>query len=246
MQASDGDLSSSVNVTVNVVEPSDYLYRVNAGGEDVGDYLGITAAPGTIPGLVLSGDIGGTVDIRDDADIPDEVDMSNVDPSLPEELFQTTLWTTEGGPGYNWDFTVPDGTYLVDLHWMEHNFEVITAPGQRLIDVFIEDEQVLDDFDELGTAGGVYNVALTTPFEVTVSDGVLNIFIIADLSVGNIRGMDIRPLVAPEPGTTAGDFDGDGDSDVGVFRPSSAQWFVQPSGGFGGIATTWARRGTSR
>ena len=103
--------------------------------------------------------------------------------------------------------------------------------------------QVLDDFDELGTPGG-YNIAITTPFEVTVTDGVLNIFIIPELSVGNIRASTSGPS-SPEPGTTAGDFDGDGDSDVGVFRPSSAQWFVQPSGGFGGIATTWGRRGTS-
>ena len=204
VQASDGTDTSSVNVTVNVIAAGAYLYRINAGGEDVGGWEGVTSAPGDVPGFTLSGNIGGTVDIRDDDQIPDAVDMSHVDPSLPEAIFQTVLYSPQNGAGYNWDFNVPNGTYEVDLHWMEHNFPTITDVGQRLIDVSIEGNQVLDDLDELATgmalAGSTnvadgYNVAFTTPFEVTVTDGVLNVFITPQLSVANLRAIDVRPVV---------------------------------------------------
>ncbi len=117
------------------------------------------------------------------------------------------LYSPQNGAGYNWDFQVPDGTYVVDTHWMEHNFPTITDVGQRLIDVSIEGNQVLDDLDELQTGldligGGDpsnqvdgYNVAFTKSFEVTVTDGVLNVFIIPSVSVANLRAIDVRPVV---------------------------------------------------
>jgi hypothetical protein len=206
VQASDGEDTSSVNVTVNVVDPSDYLYRINAGGENIGGFTGVTAAPGGVPGLTISGQVGGVVDIRDDDAIPDEVDLTFVDPTVPQEVFQTTLWSTDGGTGYNWDFSVPNGDYLIDLHWMEHNFSVITDVGQRLIDVSVEGNLLLDDFDQLATAldqvgsttvADGYNVAMTTPLTATVSDGTLNVFILGVLSVANLRGIDVRPVAAP-------------------------------------------------
>ena len=132
--------------------------------------------------------------------------MSFVDPSLPEAIFQTVLYSPQNSTGYNWDFNVPDGTYTVDLHWMEHNFTTITDVGQRLIDVSIEGNQVLNDLDELQTSLNLvgsttvadgYNVAFTTPFEVTVTDGVLNIVISPQLSVANIRAIDIKPVAPP-------------------------------------------------
>ncbi len=340
VEASDGTDTSTVNVTVNVITGGAYLYRINAGGEDVGGYTGVTTAPGTVPGFTLSGDIGGTVDIRTDDQVPDEVDLSHVDPSLPEAIFQTVLYSPQNGAGYNWDFNVPNGTYEVDLHWMEHNFATITDVGQRLIDVSIEGNQVLDDLDELATgtalAGSTnvadgYNVAFTTPFEVTVTDGVLNVFIIPQLSVANLRAIDVRsaaapndpptisaspnpvtvtagqtgvvdlttgdpngdpvttqitsgpafaslvagdlqlspgagdvagspytvtveasdgtdtasvdvtvnvaPVVEPPEGGTFGDFNGDGNADFGVFRPSNSRWFVTGVAG----STQWGK-----
>ncbi len=206
VQASDGTDTSSVNVTVNVIASGAYLYRINAGGEDVGGYTGVTSAPGTVPGFTLSGNIGGTVDIRDDANIPDTVDLSHVDPSLPEAIFQTVLYSPQNSTGYNWDFNVPNGTYEVDLHWMEHNFTTITDVGQRLIDVTAEGNLVINDLDELATGMALagssnvadgYNVAFTTPVEVEVNDGVLNITITPQLSVANLRAIDVREVGTP-------------------------------------------------
>ncbi len=215
VQASDGTDTSSVNVTVNVIAAGAYLYRINAGGEDVGGYTGITSAPGTVPGFTLSGNIGGTVDIRDDNTIPDTVDLSHVDPTLPEAIFQTTLYATQNTTGYNWDFNVPNGTYEVDLHWMEHNFATITDVGQRLIDVSAEGNLVINDLDELATGMALagssdpadgYNVAFTTPVEVEVNDGVLNILIAPVVSVANLRAIDVRPVGTPnDPPTISAD-----------------------------------------
>ena len=57
VQASDGTDTSSVDVTVNVVEPSAFLYRINAGGptlsDPLGDFIGVGRSNPTAPGVTL-------------------------------------------------------------------------------------------------------------------------------------------------------------------------------------------------
>ncbi|MFZ0015635.1 MAG: malectin domain-containing carbohydrate-binding protein, partial [Acidimicrobiia bacterium] len=162
--------------------PGDFEYRVNAGGPDLTtpdpDILGLTTGDLTvISGLTVTGGPGQNTTTN-------TIELSGVDPDLPEALFQTVLTTsTEAG----FAFTVPNGVYEVRLHFAEHFF---TSAGSREFDVELEDDLVLDNYDAFVAAGG-QNIATTETFEVGVSDGVLNVDLIADVSVAAIRGIEI-------------------------------------------------------
>ena len=68
-------------------------------------------------------------------------------------------------------FTVPDGTYQVDLAFAELLFN---KAGSRLFNVSIEGSPVLTNLDVYAAAGGRYT-ALDRTFLVEVADGVLEI-----------------------------------------------------------------------
>ena len=68
-------------------------------------------------------------------------------------------------------FTVPNGTYRVDLGFAELQQ---TKVGARVFSVGLEGANVLTNFDIVAAAGGRY-IALDRSFLVEVTDGVLDI-----------------------------------------------------------------------
>ncbi len=74
-----------------------------------------------------------------------------------------------------WDFPVTPGmTYQVNLYFAESpHASGAHAPGQRLFEVYVEGEQVLDNFDIYATGG---LDAIRKSFSVQADDNVLNIF----------------------------------------------------------------------
>jgi subtilisin family serine protease len=72
-------------------------------------------------------------------------------------------------------FTVPNGTYRVDLAFAEL---LLKKAGQRVFGMSIEGTTVLANFDVFDQAGG-RNVALDRTFTVVVTDGVLDITFVA-------------------------------------------------------------------
>jgi hypothetical protein len=83
-------------------------------------------------------------------------------------LYQTERW--DWSPTLTYNIPVVNGTYTVTLHFAEIYFN---APGQRVFDVSIEGQTVLQNFDIWAVAGQFAAVQRT--FVVTVTDGVLNI-----------------------------------------------------------------------
>ena len=200
VQASDGDLSSTVNVTVNVSAAGAPLFRVNTGGATLAatdggpSWLGITAAGTSIPGLNLSGNVTGPTTNTNT--------FAPLTGGAPNALYQSTLHTPTGtgaGTGQlNFDFTVPSGDYEVKLFFGE-NAAAITGAGQRLFDVNLEGGALeLDNHDIWATVGGL-NIPDIQTLETTVTDGVLDLDLIAQTNIAGIRGIQISPLV--EPGT---------------------------------------------
>jgi alpha-glucosidase (family GH31 glycosyl hydrolase) len=90
-----------------------------------------------------------------------------IDGTDDDILFQSERY----GSPFSYLFDVPNGRYevqLLDAETANNN------PGDRLINVFIEGQQVLTNFDILAAAGGK-NKALTLTFTNTVADGQLAI-----------------------------------------------------------------------
>jgi len=160
--ADDGELSTTETVTVIVSDQgavSAPVYRINAGGPSVpasdGDWIA---------------DTGSFVNTGKKWFSNSKVDTSNIDPSIPEALFESERYDSPGGSDMHWQLPVVPGTYDVNLYFAETYFGV-QSPGGRVFTVEIED-QSLDGFDIFSNAGGY--TALVKSFTVT-SDDTLDI-----------------------------------------------------------------------
>ena len=86
-----------------------------------------------------------------------------------EDLFQCERWDDPAAPELQYDFDLPDGSYLVNLYFA-NSYDQTATVGSRIFDVLIEGNLVYDDFDQVAAAGGS-GVALVRSALVTVSDG---------------------------------------------------------------------------
>ena len=120
------------------------------------------------------------------------IDVS--DPSVPTgtplELFQSERWDPANGAEMQWNFPVVPGDYQVRLYFAENT---LTAAGLREFDVFIEGNQVLDDYDVFFEAGGIHK-AIAETFTVSSDDNL-------DIDFGHvvenplIQGIEFRRLL---------------------------------------------------
>jgi len=86
-------------------------------------------------------------------------------------LYQTQRYCEAGRFAYRFD--VPFGTYKIELHFAEL-YPQITKPGQRVFDVVIEEQTVLDDVDIFAQAPGSFR-ALVRRVTMDVTDGQINV-----------------------------------------------------------------------
>ena len=211
IRASDGN-GGTANVTVNItvtapISGGTPLYRIQAGDggnlasvDDGPDWQGVNAA-GTFGGLTLGGDVTGSQTTT--------TAFTNVPANVPMALFQSTLHGPTGanaGTGQlNFDFQVPNGTYELRLYFGEHLAQ-IDAAGERQFDIVVEGATARDNYDIFANAGATF-VAVSEALEVTVTDGVLDLDLIAQVvpgaqdpqnSVVTVRGIEIL-TVEDEP-----------------------------------------------
>ncbi|WP_233131755.1 malectin domain-containing carbohydrate-binding protein [Robiginitalea sediminis] len=117
----------------------------------------------------------------------------------PNALFQTERYNTLPAPdNMQWDFPVANGSYTVNLIFAEVWTGAQTA-GVRVFDVAIEGALVLDDFDQTAVYG--WATAGVETFNVTVTDGNLDIDFIQGIQNPNIKAIEI--LAADPPPTDA-------------------------------------------
>jgi glucose/arabinose dehydrogenase/PKD repeat protein len=150
--ANESAQSTAVNVTT---QSAGTAIRVNTGGPQYTDTQGrVWAADfGFNTGQVtsVSAAIGGTSD---------------------PTLYQKDRWDPPTIPELSYVFAVPNGSYVVKLHFVEH-WSGGQGVGLRRFDVSIEGNQVLNEFDIFAEAGGY--TLLVKSFNATVTDGQLNI-----------------------------------------------------------------------
>lgn len=174
-------------------------YRVNSGGAqlaatDGGPVWSVDTVASPSP-YVNAAATGNTV-----YSVTRTINMSGIPAgvSVPAALFQTERYDAATAPEMAWNFPVGAGnTYVVRLYLAEIWF---TAGGSRSFDVFIEGNQVLNNFDPFTAAGG-RDRAILREFTVTVMDDNLNIDFTHEAGGDNpaIKGIEIIQIGTATP-----------------------------------------------
>jgi glucose/arabinose dehydrogenase len=114
-----------------------------------------------------------------------------------EDLFQCSRKDPPPEPELRYSFDVPDGSYLVNLLFMNASMET-AAVGSRIFDVSIEGSLVHEAFDPVEVAGGS-GIPVARSSLVTVSDGD-GLQIVFEHLVGNpdVSGIEVRAAAPPQ------------------------------------------------
>jgi hypothetical protein len=170
------------------------VHRVNAGGPQVAgtpSWSGDTvAAPSPYVNAAATGNKTWSTSTA----------VNTTDPSVPAgtpaTLFQSERYDESTAPELAWDFPVTAGSYEVRLYFAEI-YSGITAAGQRVFDVLIENQLVLDNFDVFAAVGK--NKGVVKKFTVT-SDANLDIDFGHVKQNPTIKAIEIVRLGAVTPG----------------------------------------------
>ena len=100
------------------------------------------------------------------------------------------IYQTERYGDFKYSAAVKNGTYDVTLKFAEI---YLSKAGQRLFDVKAENKLVLDDYDVFREAGGK-NIAHDESFEVTVTDGRLDLEFLSVRDNAKVSGIEIDYL----------------------------------------------------
>jgi hypothetical protein len=174
-----GGTSAAVAFSVTASAPPTFTpIRVNAGG----------SAAYTDPlGQIWSADTGysGSTGVA--------TSTVAVNGTPAQTLYQTGRFgpTTNSSP-MQYQFTVPNGSYVVTLKFDEPKF---TQAGQRIFDVVINGQTVLSRFDIFAQAGATFQ-AIDVPIPVSVTTGQITIQFLTDLQ-NNTRVCGIEIVGAP-------------------------------------------------
>ena len=184
--------SATGTITDDDFTPGEVLFAINAGGSTPVTIDGITFDPDTAgnnhPNLDLSdataGSMGTGNNTNNNGAAETFVNVDGTPFTGDTTLFTSERWTNDFG----YDFVVPNGDYTVEIYLAE-TFQGVpgtngedSGVGARLFDISIEGEVVADQVDlydegdgTLGNDAGQPLVPIIKTFDVTVTDGVLNI-----------------------------------------------------------------------
>ena len=101
------------------------------------------------------------------------------------KIYQTERYSMEA-----YKFNVPNGAYTVRLHFAE-TYDGITAAGQRIFSVTINDRAALTNFDPYKEAGGFQKPIVKTIEDVAVTGGELVIKFTVNVQNPEINGIEI-------------------------------------------------------
>jgi len=100
-----------------------------------------------------------------------------------ENLYRTERY----GNAFSYEFPLPNGAYKVILHFAENTW---SGTGVRVFDVFIENNQVLKDFDIFAEVG--MNHALTKTFDpIQVEDEMLDIYFQSSADMAKVSAIEV-------------------------------------------------------
>lgn len=141
-------------------------------------------------------------------------------------IYQSRRIDRSSGDELKYQFTVPNGSYQVRLHFAEV-WSGANAPGIRVFDVFLEGALALDSLDLFAEVGS--NAAFVATLSTVVTDGNLTIDFLREIQNPNISGIEIFPAT----GSGAPDNTPDGQA------PSSPK-HLEAIAGNGSVELTWS------
>ncbi|WP_174536717.1 malectin domain-containing carbohydrate-binding protein [Micromonospora chalcea] len=150
-------------------QPTNVLYRVNAGGSSVASTDGgpdWAADSNSSPSPYRN--TGSSVSSYTTAASLD----STVPVGTPVQLYNDERYDPSGGAEMTWQFPVPNGTEVHVRLYMANRYAGTANAGTRIFDVALEGAVVLDDLDLSAAAG--HNVGTMREFTV-VSDGSIDV-----------------------------------------------------------------------
>jgi Malectin domain len=114
------------------------------------------------------------------------INTSLVPNAAPQAVYQTNRY---GPMTYSVPGLTPGGTYIVDLHFAETYW---TAPGERLFNVYINNKQVLNNYDIFASAGSEYTATEQSFYTTADSTGTITIaFVTGAADNPQINGIQI-------------------------------------------------------
>lgn len=160
-----------LDFTVDVIDPLELLYRVNAGGS------GLAALDAPNQGWDGDGNGGYASPYRNDGSNYSGASYQLIDGSVPAYvptgIWSQERWDTGGDPNMTWSFPAPKaGTYEVHL-FMMNNSGNTDQVGERVFDVLLEGNVWLDDYDLIADVG--HKTGVMKSVQVMVVDGTLSI-----------------------------------------------------------------------
>ncbi|MFD1686725.1 malectin domain-containing carbohydrate-binding protein [Halobellus litoreus] len=219
---SDGDDTTSQTVTISVIEPGaeQILYRLNGGDSSV---QAVDDGPNWESDSLYE---QGSVDQSDWSGTTYSVGQA-VPATTPDAIFESERWPADDNT-LEYDLPVSSGdTYEVRLYFIEQ-YSSAQNPGDRVMDVSMEGQTVLNDYDVVADVG--YKNATMKSFEVTADDGTLDLSIAQDGGSNNALVYGIEVL---KP------------SDDTSNQPPSASFTASPSDPTTGESVTFDAFGSS-
>lgn len=204
--AGDGDggtAGGSTDTATPTGSTAEVVYRVNAGGPELGAENGPawSADTGDNPSEHLNARESNTVT----NDTPDEITLEDDVPSTaPEEMFETYRFERGADEGDSeemvWTFSVdPDREYEVRIYGMEAYFtdgdegreyeKSYQEHGPRSFGIAIDDEVVLENHEPFRAHG--HDVGAVHAYRVTPDDDTLTIRFIHEENTPTVSGIEI-------------------------------------------------------
>ena len=172
--------------------PSPVVYRVNAGGPSLPSYDGYAD---------WASDNGATSPYRNSGSNASTWTQgfsrtAAVPADTPTEIFNSERWDPSSDPRMQWDFPVEVGVPLEVRLYFANGYSGTSQVGQRVFDVSLEGQVVLDNYDIIADAGA-HSTGTMKKFTVT-SDGNVDIDLGHVVENPLINGIEIiRTDVAP-------------------------------------------------
>ena len=157
-----------------------------------------TAAPEAMfqPVRIKAGSFEPLVDHAGNLWLPDQGFVGGETIARPNLAIVNTddpeLYQTERYGMNSFSYPVPNGKYLVRLHFAE-TYDAIAGPGKRVF-TFIVEGREFKDFDVWAEAGGAQRACVKT-VNVEVTDGTLNIYFVPEQQNPQINGIEILPAL---------------------------------------------------